>query len=133
MRIIFSHNVISMRKFGSKKMSKMVAEIDRAIDLNRILARAEAEKQTVKLVAGVYNKTKDCIEWGMSQVVLSYNYDISYGLMYSFIHQNQNKIIRINTTKMGPYTLNRNIVIHVPIKADLDRIRREFLNIVVTY
>lgn len=112
------------------ELDKYVKGIDKAIDLNRILARAQAEQHQIKLITGIYNPERDRIVWGACEQNLPYFYKLAYGLLYNFIQAHQDKIIKINTTNNGLYPLNRNIVIHVPIDIDLDRIKREYASII---
>lgn len=116
------------RKYICADLKKKITEIIAAIDLNYILAEAKKENYQVKLICG---NLKNYIEWSDDICHLSNNYEISTGILYQFISNHSNKIIKINITSDDYfYPLNRNIIIYVPYEKDLIKIKKEYSSVV---
>ena len=142
-------------------IKKLVNYIIRAIDLNYILAEAEKENYTISLVRGelllgaqvsaqgstreelllgaqasAQRSTReelcDNIKWSSDKCYLSYNYELSSSIIYRYIHNNHDKIIKLNVSSTGDfYPLDRNMVIYLPNKMDIEKIKLECESMVI--
>lgn len=114
----------SIRNHLKHRVSKIIS----AIDLNYILAEAQKEKYDVNLI---YGNIEDKIKWSNNTCNLSYNYEISTGILYQFISVHRDKIIKINISSINNiFPLNRNIIIYVPYEMNINKIKKEYKRIV---
>lgn len=124
------------RKHTYYNLNKKIDQIISAIDLNYILAEARREEYSVSLTCGDFVNnvslvSKKQIKWYNNKCNLSYNYELSTGIMYQFISTHEDKIIKINISSVDNiYPLNRNIIIYVPFKKYLSRIKKEYSSVV---
>lgn len=111
------------------KINKIITYIISAIDLHYILAEAERENYNVILMKGEIDGD---IKWSTDYCQLSYNYEISAAILYKYIVNNLDKIIKLNVTSVCDfYPLNRNMVIYLPKKINVDMIKKECESIVI--
>ena len=103
--------------------TKKTDEIISMIDLNYMLALARKERHTLRLVRGSY--INDDIVWSKKANVLSHNYRMACTQIRDFIADNNDKIIKINTTSNSNYPINRNTIIYIPLEYDIDNLNRE--------
>jgi len=117
------------QKYARNDLRHRVSEIISAIDLNYILAEARKEKYKVSLNHGIL---KNHIKWSIDTCHLSYNYEISTGIIHQFLSIHYDKIIKINISSNNDILpLNRNIIIYIPSKTDLERIKQEYISVVI--
>ena len=110
-------------------IKQIITYIISAIDLNYILAEAKREKYNVSLIRGELDKK---IKWSNDICHLSYNYELSAAIIYRYITHNHDKIIKLNISSSGNfYPLNRNMVIYLPEKIDINEIKKECESIVL--
>lgn len=95
---------------------KQVDEIISRIDLFYILKEAQQKKYSVSLFCGIFD---DKILWNDDEYHLSYNFNLSCGMIFNFISKNSDKIIKINVRSDDYYPLNRNIIIYAPNDIDI--------------
>lgn len=116
-----------MTELKIKYLKKKINRIISAIDLNYILAEARKEKYNVTLTHGVL---KDNIRWAHISHNLSLNYEISIGLLYNFISLHNDKIIKLTISSDDFFSLNRNIIIHVPSEIDINKVKKEYNSVI---
>ena len=115
------------KKNISCNLKQKVINIIAAIDLNYILAEAKREQYSVNLICG---DLKNHIKWSSTSCSLSYNYEISTGMVFQFISVHKDKIIKINVSSDDIYPLNRNIIMYVPYEIDLEKVKSEYRSVV---
>jgi hypothetical protein len=112
---------------NTNNLKQIIGEIISAIDLNYILAEAEQQKYQVCLMCGDLRET---ITWGNMNRYLSFNYEISTGIIYDFISKHNDKIIKLNIKSDDFIVFDRNIVIYVPYEVDIHRVKKECSSVV---
>ena len=109
-------------------IKKNIKYLVNSIDLNYILAESQKEKYQVRLFSG---SIEDNIKWSTEVCYLSYNYELSVKLIYRFIVQNIDKIIRLNISSNDEiYPLDRNMIIYYNEKVQLNEIKKYYDSIV---
>lgn len=105
-----------------------VNNIISSIDLNYVLAEARQRGYQVSLVSGILDEK---IIWTKEECFLSYNYEISTGIVYQFISQHQDKIVKMHVSSMDDfYPINRTMIVYVPYHIDIKKIKKEYFSVV---
>lgn len=112
------------RSFLRKKTEEIIA----SIDLFYILKEAAQKSYDVCLICGIFT---DKLIWEDGAYNLSYNFNLSCGMIYNFIINNSNKIIKINISSDDEFPIDRNIIIYVPFEIDIYRIKKEYNSVVI--
>ncbi len=114
---------------GKQCIKKNIEYLVKSIDLNYILAESRKEKYQVCLFSGLI---EDNIKWSTEVCYLSYNYELSVKLIYRFIVENIDKIIRLNISSNDEiYPLDRNMIIYYNGEIQLDKIKKYYDSIVI--
>jgi len=115
--------------YPDRQLKNKINEMFCTIDLNYILAEARKEKYKLSLTNGhILNN----IKWENDECYLSYNYDICVRLISHYILNHFDKIIKLNiSSDHDIYPLDRNMIIYIPEKIDIDKICKEYESVVI--
>jgi hypothetical protein len=124
-----------MYKVPDKDMrnyKRIVEQISFLVGLNYVLAEAEKEGYNVTLDCSHTQKkgSHDQIKWSGDNFSLSLNYEISYGLLYSYILANKDKIIKMIVNSDEIYSINREVIIYVPPETNTYALKKIFHTVI---
>lgn len=110
-----------MKRYISKAKINNIVE---SVDVKTIIAEAKLISAEIVLVVG---KIEDEIVWSSDTVPLSYSYSLSCDIIHKCINLNKKSVIKIVVfSKNCLIPINRNIIIYVPVKYDLEKIRNKY-------
>lgn len=117
-----------MKKTISISFRQKINNILSSIDLNYVLAEARQRGYQVSLVSGVLNEK---VKWTNEECFLSYNYEISTGIVYQFITKHQDKIVKLHVSSVDDFfPINRTMIVYVPYHIDIQRVKKEYFSVV---
>ena len=117
---------------SNKELKNTIINIIKAIDLNYLIAINKRENNFMKLFHGSIEK--DNILWNNNYCIIPYDYINACSMINQFITTYSDKIIKMNITNNDIiHPINSNTIIYFPISININKIRKEYPNIVESY